>query len=311
MENSCLQKKTSLCPVNNGAVTKSIQWNQQAHIQWKNYHLHFQAMFLSSSYKDKLDPSFQIYPLMPLWVFWFASNPKKQNIIESWALLYSCWGMLLRTENSFNNTFTTDCCYLEVDTALDRPCVVMRRKCYCHNAYWAPSGVSVIDSRIKLTSNFPVSLQLVGWAIIQSESLWDTPPSPLNLMRTKCYCHNKKLKSLQCISNSVQAHINLTTFLLISRYLPIPMKFMTTEWYCHNTRLGSLSPSATDDSSIKTYHWLNLPQGSLNDLEMVWTPPSEVIEHKLQTIINNQIASTCIVLEQVSTRPPNKWIMIG
>lgn len=27
-------KKTSLCPVNNWAVTKSIQWYQQAHIQW-------------------------------------------------------------------------------------------------------------------------------------------------------------------------------------------------------------------------------------------------------------------------------------
>lgn len=40
----------------------------------------------------------------------FSFLSKKENCSESWAVLYNCWGKLLRTKNCFYNTSATDCC---------------------------------------------------------------------------------------------------------------------------------------------------------------------------------------------------------
>ena len=42
----------------------------------------------------------------------FSFLSKKENCSESWAILYNCWGKLLRTKNCFYNTSATNCCYL-------------------------------------------------------------------------------------------------------------------------------------------------------------------------------------------------------
>ena len=116
---SCLQKKTRLCPVNNWAMNTMISTGSHSvNHSWGNYHRHFHAKFMWSSYKEKLDPGFQSCPLMLLRVLLVGSNLNKLNITKSWAVLYNCWAVLLKTKHSLNDTSMRDCCYLEVDTVL-------------------------------------------------------------------------------------------------------------------------------------------------------------------------------------------------